>query len=565
MSVEKTVSYKVKFDFSDAEKQAEASAKRQNARLQKAVQPGAKVEPYEMKGKKAAKAVEQFRTAQQVQPRNEIFQNMVYFMRRIVGHNSRLGEFLHFGASLGFNGGRGGGHFNPRIFAGGGMFGGGGRGFITGGGAAGEGGGGVPFARLAGGGGLVTAGLVGLAVTGVTIALKELKDQITNFVKGVALITKSIVTGNTVAALHGMGHIGQAGASVAGMAIGGVLGGAGGFLVGGYLGNKLGGLVHSLIDGLEGIVQALGRFSPIVNAQLAQFRIKQFMFSFQMAQIFQPLMSAWIQLKSFVLDLLFAFGQVIRPLVQMAGKLLSTFVSQLRQFLIGFFYLSARLLEGLTVFIEFFNWFGIFNNLKGVVQSVINGLDKTVGILSRTNGSLNDAASEFIKGFVTSLTKYKHSMNPNAWGAHGEFGKNSKGENLVRPQGGGYHDLGRLAYVAPTGIQQRTANSNDDNKDLAATKDREKQRKEGSFAGREPAAGNMSAPYSPAPPYIPGPNLQMNNSFTNSFNYKISLDEMVERTVSEVRRYLSGAAEESRAETTLASLLVTGAVKGLLV
>jgi hypothetical protein len=98
----------------------------------------------------------------------------------------------------------------------------------------------------------------------------------------------------------------------------------------GTLASKLVGVYGKVIDVLDGLVAALGKYNPVVNAQARILEVQQKMFRMRMANVFQPLMSAWISLKSTVLDLMAQLLPLLRPVVGFFASFLSAGNSFLR-------------------------------------------------------------------------------------------------------------------------------------------------------------------------------------------------------------------------------------------
>jgi hypothetical protein len=163
------------------------------------------------------------------------------------------------------------------------------------------------------------------SIAAATASLLMLNQAVGKASSAFGQITQAMINANPSQAIHGFISGMQAvplaiGGMVAGIGagvmlihpvIGGVVAAIG--LLGGYIGDKVIGVLHSFVDAMDSMVDQLGKYSPIVAAQSAMLQAKSIMFELQMAQIMQPMMSAWIEIKSAVLDVLLEFARAFAP------------------------------------------------------------------------------------------------------------------------------------------------------------------------------------------------------------------------------------------------------------
>lgn len=72
--------------------------------------------------------------------------------------------------------------------------------------------------------------------------------------------------------------------------------------------------------GMESLIGTLGKYNPIVSAQMRVYEVKEMMFSRRIAAVMQPAMSAWIDLKSSLLDIGANLAGSLRPFVTLFAE-----------------------------------------------------------------------------------------------------------------------------------------------------------------------------------------------------------------------------------------------------
>lgn len=213
-----------------------------------------------------------------------------------------------------------------------------------------------------------SAGPIALAVGAVVLAVRNWGRAIGEAIDGVKSFAATFTTGNVTYLMHGYVSTIQGGVRA-------LLG-----PIFGDIASKFVGVAHQFIDAMDDMIKSLGKFSPIVSAQARQFEVKTMFFQRQLAEVFRPAMSAWLELKSSLIDMASAIAPLLTPIVQALAQDIKILTFVLRQ---GVGLLAQTI--GWTIKI-----FSPFNSAVGqLADSLIDAGDKI-----KKGGNALAAASE---------------------------------------------------------------------------------------------------------------------------------------------------------------------------
>lgn len=371
---------------------------------------------------------------------------------------------------------------------------------LPGGGAAGAGGGrgaaGLfrsAMGSLGGGGAAGTAGIAALAAFALRNTITGIRQQFA----GVGTMGKSFVSGNPSQLMKGAVQMVQ---GMVRQFFGPLLG---------PLASKLVGVYGKFIDVLDGLVAALGKYNPVVNAQARILEVQQKMFRMRMANVMQPLMSAWISLKSTVLDLMAQLLPLLRPVVGFFASFLSAANSFLRGIKAAFIDIVAafKWVKGMLT--------GDFKSFSKVREEVRRGADAN---------SLDNAARQYNQSFANA------------------------GRTLALPssqRAGGF-----LRASSPQPVLRLPGRQRDSTRPM---------REPGESLPRQATAGKDNRPSLPTPPGRP----QFQQNVQNHWKFQLAAEKAINETVMQVRDKLTMAMFSARDEARLVGSLLMGGASAM--
>jgi hypothetical protein len=350
--------------------------------------------------------------------------------------------------------------------------------------------------KIGGGGAAGAAGIAGL----VLVSLKHLASGVGKYTQAFSHWGKAFITGDASKALKGVVSYAQGMAHALGPVMGTVI-------------SKMLGLWNKVFDTLDGLVAALGKYNPVVNAQSRVLEVQQKMFRMRMANVFQPVMSAWISLKSTVLDLMSQLLPLLRPIVGFFASFIVTGNSFLRGIKAVFIDVIAafKWVKGMLT--------GHFKSYSKVREEVRTEADSR---------SLDNAARQYNQSFA------------NAGRTLAPAPVALRGGGFPRPSPPGPAPAVRL----PGGRRQGSPRQMPE---------------PGESLPRQATTGRDNRPSLPAPPGRP----QFLQNVQNHWQFQLAAEKAINDTVMQVRDKLMSAMFSARDEARLVGSLVAAGVGGM--
>jgi hypothetical protein len=252
-----------------------------------------------------------------------------------------------------------------------------------------------------------------MAATALTAAV-AIGEVIRSYVKaagevagGAKKIGASLVTADASTALKGAVEIFQGIArglttAVAGSAgaIIGILFGPIGIAIGAMAGPILGGMVSSIIGkitsiitGMDSLVDALAHWNPVLLAQSKAYEVQQIFFRMRMAAAMQPALSAWLNMKSMLLDSLAKLAPLINQVAQALVPLINMLTSMIPTAI-------QSIMDGIAYFVGFIGT--VINQFGGAITTAINGiLQQFLGPLAPTFPGFGGAGAGLVNAANT--------------------------------------------------------------------------------------------------------------------------------------------------------------------
>jgi len=271
------------------------------------------------------------------------------------------------------------------------------------------------------------AAKIGLVVGGVIAAMaqiKSLQEAFKELTGGIKQMATSFVSGDMSTAVKGFVSILQGGARTIVTAIGSTIGalvgsifGPLGAMIGSVLGPMLGavaskliGVISSVVDSLDGLLTALGKYNPMVYAQMAQYEMMQRMFRYRMALAMQPVMSAWVQVKELFLTTLVKLAPMITSLATALAPIITMLGNTLPTAIAVFLAAMATAADMFSKAASMFGLSDLAENLKGFSLLLRQGITDVLSPAKKAIDNLNDLQKQFNAAFVGALGGIKGNV-----------------------------------------------------------------------------------------------------------------------------------------------------------